>query len=980
MAGARPLPTQELFKMANQMEVVTYVGDITTISDASGVVTGEGLEFEHDSFVTRALKENSSEFAVKREELKGKARRFKSWSVHTTILSEPSPFSYVFHAVIKSPDHTNRWVKKTEHLYKTIMKKAEKNDVKVLAIPLLGTGRGGASPADAAQAAVKAVAKFDNQRLQKVFLVTIDKSIGDTLYTQCEYQGSPLCREKNFKRRNSIRRFFCGGSRTQDEDRASYGKAPMDNRPRSNRNKDQNHSRPVEKYTQIGDERRDETNFHRNQYTGSIEGNENHNRYRPESEYAGRCRKVSTDYRSGSHRNRYQNRRYPDEGYGPITHGYEDSESDETFIHTGAVNTSEKRHRDRRSETVPGSRTVNDQGWSMGPGSSRAAVWDNAFMPDRENRCDTREAGHRHVDGQGDDYGRPVKTMQTNPGDTTHRNNAHREGVDGHGQEREGYSGYNKANNETMFSLPDRNHNGDTRGESGNRSLNVADVHSSHIPSQSFPRHSRSDPVSFRAMLQANIYNAPHRDTTHDSHHLSYKGYSTDRHGDDGRRQQQWQQSKTTKATLVVGQTCLDESASGFDHNGSVLHGTSRSPYPLTVNLDAVGGELRNVRHSSITDRIRGMDNSTRPEVVIKIEINGVPYGDSTVPPGNSSGKVARKGSSNDVKLFDMSDTRSPIYIGPITDPKWLKKCGHVFCRECIDDSFKKFKPVCPSCNMVYGVLTGNQPEGSMDVAFSGEHLPGYETCGTISITYHLPSGIQREDHPNPGQPYKGTTRRTFLPDCREGRDVLRLLRKVFDRKLTFTIGRSTTTGQENVVTWNDIHHKTNIEGGPTSLGDSFEKFKPVCPSCNIVYGVLTGNQPKGSMDVTFSGEHLPGYETCGTISITYHLPSGLQREDHPNPGQPYKGTTRRAFLPDCREGRDVLRLLRKAFDRKLTFTIGRSTTTGQENVVTWNDIHHKTNMEGGPTRFGYPDPGYLERVKDELASKGVTENIETTF
>lgn len=140
MAGARPQPTQKLFEMANQMKVVTYVGDITSISDASGVVTGEGLEFEHESFVTRALIEDSSEFAMKREELKGKARRFKSWSVHTTKLSEPSPFSYVFHAVIKSPVHTNRWVKKMEDLYKKIMKKAEKYEVKVLAIPLLGTG------------------------------------------------------------------------------------------------------------------------------------------------------------------------------------------------------------------------------------------------------------------------------------------------------------------------------------------------------------------------------------------------------------------------------------------------------------------------------------------------------------------------------------------------------------------------------------------------------------------------------------------------------------------------------------------------------------------------------------------------------------------------------------------------------------------------------------------------------------------------
>ncbi|XP_067665378.1 uncharacterized protein [Haliotis asinina] len=157
-------------------------------------------------------------------------------------------------------------------------------------------------------------------------------------------------------------------------------------------------------------------------------------------------------------------------------------------------------------------------------------------------------------------------------------------------------------------------------------------------------------------------------------------------------------------------------------------------------------------------------------------------------------------------------------------------------------------------------------------------------------------------------------------------------------------------------------------------IDDCFARYKPVCPSCNMVYGVLTGNQPDGTMNVAFSDEHLPGYETCGMITITYHFRNGTQMADHPNPGNFYKGTTRVAYLPDCREGRDVLRLLRKAFDRKLTFTIGRSTTTGRENVVTWNDIHHKTNIEGGPTRFGFPDKTYLIRVKEELASKGVTD------
>ena len=43
-----------------------------------------------------------------------------------------------------------------------------------------------------------------------------------------------------------------------------------------------------------------------------------------------------------------------------------------------------------------------------------------------------------------------------------------------------------------------------------------------------------------------------------------------------------------------------------------------------------------------------------------------------------------------------------------------------------------------------------------------------------------------------------------------------------------------------------------------------------------------------------------------------------------------------------------VLQLLQKAFKARMIFTIGTSVTSGAENVVVWNDIHHKTNMTGG--------------------------------
>ena len=97
---------------------------------------------------------------------------------------------------------------------------------------------------------------------------------------------------------------------------------------------------------------------------------------------------------------------------------------------------------------------------------------------------------------------------------------------------------------------------------------------------------------------------------------------------------------------------------------------------------------------------------------------------------------------------------------------------------------------------------------------------------------------------------------------------------------------------------------------------------------------------------------NLPGYESFGSISITYKFEDGVQGLEHPSPGRRYFGFTRTAFLPDNEDGQKILRLLQKAFKQKLTFTIGRSSTTGMDNVITWNDIHHKTRRTGGAGRY----------------------------
>ena len=74
-----------------------------------------------------------------------------------------------------------------------------------------------------------------------------------------------------------------------------------------------------------------------------------------------------------------------------------------------------------------------------------------------------------------------------------------------------------------------------------------------------------------------------------------------------------------------------------------------------------------------------------------------------------------------------------------------------------------------------------------------------------------------------------------------------------------------------------------------------------------------------------------------------------LQHE-HPHPGRQYYGTHRVAYLPNNEEGKKVYALLRRSFEARMTFTVGRSATTGLEDQVIWNDVHHKTRIHGGPT------------------------------
>ena len=169
------------------------------------------------------------------------------------------------------------------------------------------------------------------------------------------------------------------------------------------------------------------------------------------------------------------------------------------------------------------------------------------------------------------------------------------------------------------------------------------------------------------------------------------------------------------------------------------------------------------------------------------------------------------------------------------------------------------------------------------------------------------------------------------------------------------------------------------------------------CPECRTIQGVKMGNQPDtGVMTVTKESFDLPGYKKSwsltrdesggntmytssfaqpnGTWVVEYKFKDGTQNSTHPNPGSPFYAHSfpRKAYFPNTPEGIKVVGMLRLAFDRKLIFTVGKSATTGRDNVIVWNGIHHKTKI--ADSTYGYPDPTYLQRVEHELNAFGITE------
>ena len=147
------------------------------------------------------------------------------------------------------------------------------------------------------------------------------------------------------------------------------------------------------------------------------------------------------------------------------------------------------------------------------------------------------------------------------------------------------------------------------------------------------------------------------------------------------------------------------------------------------------------------------------------------------------------------------------------------------------------------------------------------------------------------------------------------------------------------------------------------------------CPSCKQLYPSLPGPQPSGvmkaGMDPSRDCEgHAAGR---GSIAVRYEFEGGVQLEQHPEPGEIYKGRITNVFLPNDDAGSKALQLLKLAFERGLLFRVGKSITTGKpEFGIVWNGIHQRTRRDGGAANHGYPDPTFLQRLQSECELQGV--------
>jgi len=129
------------------------------------------------------------------------------------------------------------------------------------------------------------------------------------------------------------------------------------------------------------------------------------------------------------------------------------------------------------------------------------------------------------------------------------------------------------------------------------------------------------------------------------------------------------------------------------------------------------------------------------------------------------------------------------------------------------------------------------------------------------------------------------------------------------------------------------------------------------CPDCSVPVSNThwRGTMPSGTMVISQIPSHCAGFDGHNTVMITYMIPNDLQKRYHPLPGSPFISNLKYiAFIPATPEGMKLVKRLKSAFSRGLTFKVGNF------NSLVWGITHKISQTE-------YPDTSYISRCNMEL-------------
>ncbi|KAK7915948.1 hypothetical protein WMY93_011709 [Mugilogobius chulae] len=186
-----------------------------------------------------------------------------------------------------------------------------------------------------------------------------------------------------------------------------------------------------------------------------------------------------------------------------------------------------------------------------------------------------------------------------------------------------------------------------------------------------------------------------------------------------------------------------------------------------------------------------------------------------------------KKPSSAEAKKDKDEEEKCPVCLDTFTNKKKLK-CKHEFCEECLKQSVKSQGSICPVCKDVFGLVEKDQPDGSLRWRNSSYSVPAFEPRGTPWISY---TPINR--------PERKSTFKNFIKTSSVKKPSRAEDKKNKDEDEKCPVCLDAFTNKKQL--------KCKHEFCEECLEQSVKSQGSICPLCKDVFGLVEGDQPKGT-------------------------------------------------------------------------------------------------------------------------------------